>query len=118
MLVYHLMINCSNSVNIDDHEHVQSFVNTLVDQVNMVSHGESVIEYLSYKEPDQGYRLFQLTTGGSIIGHFMELTGALYLDVFSYNKFDVNEVITIVTQYFDPLDCQINFLTRQTEQKK
>lgn len=118
MLVYQLILNCSSSVYIDDSEKIRTFVKTLVERIDMIAHGAPVIDYLSYNSPTQGNRLYQATTNGSICGHFMELNGAVYLDVVSYDNFDIQKVIKVVVQYFDPLSYHINFLTRQSTDQK
>ena len=79
----------------------------------MVAHGEPVIEYLLPGDPKQGYSLMQLITTSNICGHFMELDGTAYFDVFSCKEFDLQTVQDIVRQYFNPDKIRVNFITRQ-----
>lgn len=82
----------------------------------MTAHGEPVIEYLLEGDPKQGYSLMQLITTSNICGHFMELDGTAYFDVFSCKKFDIEIVKQVVQHYFDPKKIRVNFLTRQADQ--
>ena len=110
---YHLMLDCSGCERIDSRENIYNFVKDLVDKIDMVAHGEPVIEYLLPGDPKQGYSLMQLITTSNICGHFMELDGTAYFDVFSCKEFDLQTVQDIVRQYFNPDKIRVNFITRQ-----
>jgi S-adenosylmethionine/arginine decarboxylase-like enzyme len=81
----------------------------------MVAHGEPVIEYLLPGDPKQGYSLMQLITTSNICGHFMELDGTAYFDVFSCKKFEINVAENVVKKYFNPKKIKVNFLTRHAD---
>jgi S-adenosylmethionine/arginine decarboxylase-like enzyme len=107
------MLDCSGCERIDSRENIYNFVKDLVDKIDMVAHGEPVIEYLLPGDPKQGYSLMQLITTSNICGHFMELDGTAYFDVFSCKEFDLQTVQDIVRQYFNPDKIRVNFITRQ-----
>ncbi len=81
----------------------------------MTAHGEPIIEYLLPGDPKQGYSLMQLITTSNIAGHFMELDGTCYIDVFSCKEFDVATAKQVVTEYFKPTRIRVNFLTRHAD---
>lgn len=112
---YHLMLDCSGCENIDKKDHIYKFVKELVEKIDMVAHGEPVIEYLLPNSPQQGYSLMQLITTSNICGHFMEVDGTAYFDVFSCKSYNNETVISIVQQYFNPKKIRINFITRHAD---
>ena len=81
----------------------------------MTAHGEPVIEYLLLGDPNQGYSLMQLITTSNICGHFMELNGTAYFDVFSCKQFDLGVVQDVVRDYFSPAKIRVNFITRHAD---
>jgi S-adenosylmethionine decarboxylase len=108
----HLMLDCSGCVNIDKKEHIYNFIKELVPAIYMEAHGEPIIEYLLPGDPKQGYSLMQLITTSNICGHFMELDGTAYFDVFSCKEFDLDAVKRMVQKYFNPDKMRVSFLTR------
>lgn len=112
---YHLMLDCSGCTGIDDRENIRVFVHDLIERIDMVAHGQPIIEHLLPGDPKQGYSLMQLITTSNICGHFMELDGAAYFDVFSCKEFDIEVVKQTVTEYFAPSKMRVNFLTRHAD---
>jgi S-adenosylmethionine/arginine decarboxylase-like enzyme len=55
----------------------------------------------------------QLITTSNICGHFMELDGTAYFDIFSCKEFDLAVAQNVVHKYFAPKQVKVNFLTRQ-----
>ena len=110
---YHLMLDCSGCQNINDRNQIYSFVKDLITQIDMVAHGEPVIEYLLPGDPNQGYSLMQLITTSNICGHFMELDGTAYFDVFSCKEFDSATVKKVVKHYFNPKKIKSKLIKRQ-----
>jgi S-adenosylmethionine/arginine decarboxylase-like enzyme len=111
---YHLMLDCAgcNIASISSKEVIYQFVKDLVVQIEMVPHGEPIIEYLLEGDPKQGFSLMQLITTSNICGHFMELDGTAYFDIFSCKEFDLKLAQDIVKQYFNPSKIKVNFITR------
>ena len=110
---YHLMLDCAGCSNIDSRDNIYQFVKDLVNQIKMTAHGEPIIEYLLPGDPNQGYSLMQLITTSNICGHFMELDGTAYFDIFSCKEFDLTVAQNVVHKYFAPKQVKVNFLTRQ-----
>ena len=112
---YHLMLDCSECKNIDNRQTIYNFVKDLVKEIDMVAHGEPIIEYLLPGDPKQGYSLMQLITTSNICGHFMELDGTAYFDIFSCKEFDISIAQNVVKKYFNPKKIRVNFLTRHAD---
>lgn len=114
---YHLMLDCSgcDRTMLASRENIYRFIKDLVPRIDMVAHGEPVIEYLLPGDPKQGYSLMQLITTSNICGHFMELDGTAYFDVFSCKEFDLKLAQDVVRQYFQPQRIRVNFLTRHAD---
>jgi S-adenosylmethionine/arginine decarboxylase-like enzyme len=110
---YHLMLDCGGCQNIDNKENIYNFIKDLVPSINMIAHGEPIIEYLLQGDPKQGFSLMQLITTSNICGHFMELDGTAYFDIFSCKEFDLKLAEDIVRKYFKPSSVKLNFITRQ-----
>jgi len=110
---YHLILDCSGCQDIDDRDQIYNFVKDLIQKIDMIAHGEPVIEYLLPGEPNQGYSLMQLITTSNICGHFMELDGTAYFDVFSCKEFDPSIVKKVVKHYFNPKKIKSKLIKRQ-----
>ena len=112
---YHLMLDCSGCSGINSRDNIYRFTKDLVKRIDMTAHGEPIIEYLLPGDPKQGYSMLQLITTSNLSGHFMELDGTAYFDVFSCKEFDIETVKQIVTEYFAPTRMRVNFLTRHAD---
>ena len=113
---YHLMLDCSGcNNNIANRNAIYNFTKELVTRINMVAYGEPIIEYLLLGDPKQGYSMLQLITTSNIAGHFMELDGTAYFDVFSCKTFDIEIAKSVVEEYFAPKKMRVNFITRNAD---
>lgn len=113
---YHLMLDCSYcNDNIKDKAEIYKFVKELVQEIDMIAHGEPIIEYLLPGDPKQGYSLMQLITTSNICAHFVETDMTAYFDIFSCKDFSMDTAIDVVKKYFDPRKVKINYVTRHAE---
>lgn len=114
---YHLLLDCSgcNIQSIASKDNIYNFVKDLVQRIDMTAHGEPIIEYLLPGDPKQGYSLLQLITTSNISGHFMELDGTAYFDIFSCKEFNIEVAKKVVEEYFHPKKMRVNFLTRHAD---
>lgn len=109
------MLDCSGCERIDSRENIYNFTKEMVKRIDMTAHGEPVIEYLLEGDPKQGYSMMQLITTSNICGHFMELDGTAYFDVFSCKKFDIKVAQDVVREFFNPKKMRVNYITRQAD---
>jgi S-adenosylmethionine/arginine decarboxylase-like enzyme len=109
------MLDCSGCTGIYSKENIYNFIKDLVPRIDMLAHGEPIIEHLLPGDPKQGYSLMQLITTSNICAHFMELDGTAYFDIFSCKSFDIELAKAVVTEYFAPAKMRVNFITRHAD---
>ena len=85
----------------------------MVKRINMIAHGEPIIEYMLPGDPKQGYSLVQLIETSNITAHFIEPDGSAFFDVFSCKDFDPAIAKLCVRDYFSPKRMTNNFFNRQ-----
>ncbi len=108
------MLDCSEcNDGIKNKENIIAFVNELVNAIDMVSHGDPIIEYLLPGDPNQGYSMMQLITTSNICAHFIEPNYTAYFDIFSCKEYDIEVAKKVVRKYFGANKMQVRFLTRQ-----
>jgi len=113
---YHLILDCHacDVPSIQSRDNVYSFIKNLVRDIDMEPIGEPYIEYTAAEFPDKaGFTAVQIIVTSSIVAHFIDSTGDLYLDVFSCKPFDNDIVIASVKDAFMPKRIRTNYLTRQ-----
>lgn len=111
---YHLMLDVSEcNENIEDRDTIAKFVKDLVERIDMIAHGDPLIEYLLPGDPKQGYSLVQLIQTSNICVHFIEPDRTAYVDVFSCKEFDPEIVKQCFRDYFGALSMKEHFLHRQ-----
>ena len=113
---YHLILDCKEckKTSIQDKSNLANFVKQLVKEIDMKAYGEPIIEHFATHKPQAaGYSLVQLIETSSITGHFVDLNGDAYIDIFSCKPFDLNLAQQVVKQYFSPKQIKITFLNRQ-----
>ncbi len=113
---YHLILDCKGGDldKIKSGDNIHAFIKALVPGINMVAYGEPTIEHFAEHIPEAaGYSLVQLIETSSITGHFADISGDCYIDVFSCKDFEIDAVKAIVKEYFNPDQIRVTFLTRQ-----
>ena len=114
---YHLMIDCSNcnKEEISNINNIKKFINSLIKCCKMKKLGDLKIENLqSGNKSLFGYCVTQFIHTSNITGHFMDVSGDAYIDLFSCKEFNIEEVINIVNQYFHPKKMNKHFIIRDT----
>lgn len=111
---YHLLLDCSNCdrYKIGSYDNIYNFVKVLVKRIDMVAVGEPIIQMMCEGDPKVGYSLMQLISTSNITGHFMDVSGEAYIDVFSCKPFDVKAAEECVVEFFSPEGVHSRFLTR------
>jgi len=113
---YHLTLDCHDCdrPSIKNEEHVKEFIQELMKRIDMKPIGDTRVEYTAAEFPDKaGLTAVQIIVTSTIVAHFIDSTGDLYLDVFSCKQFDIETVVNTVDEYFKPSNTRVNFLTRQ-----
>ncbi|MGB6196481.1 MAG: S-adenosylmethionine decarboxylase [Methyloceanibacter sp.] len=108
----HLIIDMSagDRERVQSAQHISRFVETLVEAIGMQGYGAPLLEHFSEHVPEAaGYSLVQLIETSAITGHFCDLSGDAYIDIFSCKDFDVELAVEVVRAAFRPQ--HINFIT-------
>jgi len=109
---YHLILNCSGcSKNHTDSDSIRNFVDELIANIDMVKFGDLQLYYMDQEE-NSGWSFTQLITTSNICGHFVDLDGRAFIDVFSCKEFDADIAIQTVKEYFDPREINHEFIAR------
>jgi S-adenosylmethionine/arginine decarboxylase-like enzyme len=111
---WHLLLDCRDCDRsaIGDQSNIYRFVKDLVNRIDMVAVGEPIIQMMCEGDPKVGYSLMQLISTSNITGHFMDISGEAYIDIFSCKPFDAIVAENCVMDYFSPSDIYSRFLTR------
>ena len=113
---YHLILDCHacDVPSIQSYDNVYNWIKTLVEDIDMEPIGEPRIEYTAAEFPDKaGFTAIQVIVTSSIVAHFIDSTGDVYIDVFSCKPFENNTVIESINKAFSPKKIRTNYLTRQ-----
>jgi S-adenosylmethionine/arginine decarboxylase-like enzyme len=112
---YHLVIDakgCDTTL-VKNCEYIQTFVSEMVEKIKMVPYGDPILAHFGPEPCNTGWTVIQLIETSSIVGHFMDESGDLYLDVFSCKEFDKNIVIEFLKKSFKPKKVKSKFIKRQ-----
>lgn len=113
---YHLILDCHacQKDSIMSKQQVYDWITGLVKAIDMEPIGEPRIEYTAAEFPDKaGFTAIQVIVTSSIVAHFIDSTGDVYIDVFSCKPFDNDTVIKTIDTAFKPERIRQHFLTRQ-----
>ena len=113
---YHLILDCHacDVPSIKSYDNVYNWITDLVKAIDMEPIGEPRIEYTAAEFPDKaGFTAIQVIVTSSIVAHFIDSTGDVYIDVFSCKPFDNDTVIKSIEGSFQPKKIRTNYLTRQ-----
>ena len=113
---YHLILDCAacHVPSIQSRENVYNWITNLVKAIDMEPIGEPRIEYTAAEFSDKaGFTAIQVIVTSSIVAHFIDSTGDIYIDVFSCKEFDNSIVIATIQNAFLPKRIRTNYLTRQ-----
>lgn len=97
----------------DAAQNIINFVKELVQAIDMVAYGEpQILHFAEHKPEAAGYTLTQPIETSLISGHFSNLTGDFYLNVFSCKDFDIKTVLEVTQKYFEPELIRENLISR------
>ena len=114
----HLIIDMSagDRERVQSAQHISRFAETLVETLGMKAYTAPLLEHFSEHLPEAaGYSLVQLIETSAITGHFCDLSGDAYIDIFSCKDFDYQQAVDYVTELFGIERHEINVLDRGLE---
>ncbi len=89
------------------------FSKKLVQLIDMEAFGPPILEHFAEHVPDAaGFSLVQLIETSAITGHFCDLTGDFYLDIFSCKTFDPLKVKNFLQNEFTPKTIRMTIIER------
>lgn len=101
------------NANMQDRTKVIEFCKELVRDIDMEAIGEPWVEQTAMHSPDKaGFTLTQIIQTSSIVAHFIDEPGDIYLDVFSCKLFEIATVRACVDRWFEPKKVKVNYITR------
>ena len=115
---YHLILDCGgcDSVKMADYANVDAWIRKLVKDIGMQPIGEPRIEYTAAEFLDKaGFTVVQVIVTSSIVAHFVDNLGQIYLDVFSCKEFSHDVVEQSMKEHFGTGTVRKYFLTRQAD---
>lgn len=107
------LYNCDQTA-ISTAESIQEYARELCRVIEMKAYGPPQTPYFGEQcEHTKGYSLLQFIETSSIVGHFSEGTGAVYLNIFSCKKFDIEKAEQFTKDFFGAERVVSRFLTRE-----
>ncbi len=101
---------------VTDAEQLADFVCDLVEAIDMRAHGAPRIEHFAEHTPDAaGYSLVQLIETSNITGHFCDLTGDAYIDIFSCKPFNPDIAVDLIRDRLGARSVSRTVIMRQAE---
>jgi S-adenosylmethionine/arginine decarboxylase-like enzyme len=112
---YHLVLDVQECQKgkASDPLYITKFIKELVVKIDMIAFGEPQLIHFANGTEKAGWTVIQLIETSSIVGHFLDRSGDLYLDIFSCKNFDESVVKTLIKEYFNPVNIHSRFLNRQ-----
>ena len=108
-----LLVNGTAGSGIDSKENIVAFVGELIETIGMEAFGECWCERFATHDPlKSGYSFSQMITTSSIVGHFVDLNGDFYIDIFSCKEFNPDLVCLVVNKYFRPVGIESTLILR------
>jgi S-adenosylmethionine/arginine decarboxylase-like enzyme len=96
---------------------IRAFSAALVEAIDMKAYGAPIIEHFATHSPEcAGYSLVQLIETSNICAHFSDLTGDVYLDVFSCKPFSTEIALDVCEKFFRPKTVTQQTLMRTARQ--
>lgn len=96
--------------------YIKQFVKALVKEIDMIPYGEPQVVHFADNTDHAGWTFIQLIHTSSIVGHFLDDNGDLYLDVFSCKDFDTRDVRKVIEGFFTPKNIDIRTMYRDAKE--
>lgn len=112
---WHLLVDMSGceEQSINNPLNIDSFVRSIVRDIDMVPIGEPQIIWCDTHEPEKrGYTFIQLIETSNIIGHLCSHDNTGFIDVWSCKPYDRNVALQLIEEYFRPSKIRTQFVER------
>ena len=81
----------------------------------MEAHGEPLIEHFATHDSEKaGYSFCQMITTSAITAHFVDKNGDCYINVFSCKEFNPDDVVEVISKFFNPARINIQVVIRSS----
>jgi len=112
---YHLMLDVKGCEiqRATDPEYIKHFTKELVRLIEMVPYGEPQLVHFADNTEKAGWTVIQLIETSNIMGHFLDINGDLYMDIFSCKDFEEARVVKALEEHFKPEKIKSRFFRRQ-----
>ena len=112
---YHLMLDVKGCEiqRATDPEYIKHFIKELVRLIEMVPYGEPQLVHFADNTEKAGWTVIQLIETSNIMGHFLDINGDLYMDIFSCKDFEEARVVKALEEHFKPEKIKSRFFRRQ-----
>lgn len=98
---------------IRDPKKIKAFILELCDRIDMVRHGECMVERFGNGDLE-GYSVFQFIETSCVSAHFDEkVANATYLDIFSCKYFNPFEASEFAKEFFQAEDYNLTYTLRK-----
>lgn len=104
--------NCDPDI-IRDAEMIKEYVRRLCELIEMKRFGETQVVHFGEDEKVAGFSMIQLIETSLISGHFANLTGTSYIDVFSCKYYNPEVVAHFTLSYFKGTGYNLNVALRK-----
>ena len=109
-------VGCRKEI-VKDAERPADVVSDLVEGIDMKASGAPVIEHVAQHTPEAaGYPLVQVIETSNITGHFCDLTGDAYIDVFSCKPFEPDIAVDLILERLGAGSVSRTVIIRQATQ--
>ncbi|RKY36016.1 MAG: S-adenosylmethionine decarboxylase [Candidatus Omnitrophota bacterium] len=94
-------------------EKLQEYVDELCKLIKMKKFGSTLLPYFGEENPyTKGYSLVQLIETSSITGHFSDLWGTAYINIFSCMPYDRELAEKFTKEFFHAKEIKTRFIVR------
>ena len=106
--------------NITSKEHIQEFINKLVEDMGMKKVGDTIFEYFlsnqyNRKRDIVGYSVVQIISLSSITIHINEISRTIYTDIFTCGDLDETRICLLFSDFFIPTKIKKQLISRNAK---
>ena len=101
-------------------EHIQEFINKLVEDMGMKKVGSTIFEYFEDNDYNRerdivGYSVVQIISLSSITIHINEISKTIYADIFTCGELDETQVCLLFADFFKAKKIKKQLISRNAK---